>query len=674
MLKKIIGNPRILFLIFIATAALMILSALFELDQSKHELYDLMENQAHSLLESIIQSSGNTLRLSQQLEDEFKKRLLNNITLVKDLYEADQLSSDRLNKICNENEIYRINVFSKDGKRVLSSHLQEHEKREESISPLQILRPIFENRADTIIIGLKPARYEPGFRYAVALASEDRSAIVANLDAENILRIRREVGFGVLLRQLVENPGIVYVALQDTQTILAASGNIQFLEPITSSQFLTESLRDSTFLTRTTLFDSVEIFEAVHPFILRQERVGLFRLGLSLKPIEDINARIFRRLIIITIVLILIGSIIFTFLFVRQRLDLLQKQYQEVETYSSNIIRDVSDAIIVYNNSEGVKIFNAAAEILFEIDSRDIIGKSIQNIFSEPTCSKILNSSAVMQQIEYSIGNSIRTLLISKTGFSEENENTTTVLVIRDLTEQKLLESQIQRHERLSAMGALASGVAHEIRNPLNTIGTIIQQMDKDFDPQEDNDEYHELARIIYQEVKRINKTIEEFLKFTRPQPLEPEQFQLKEFFNDLARQYQSLMQKHNIQLKIKLNKDFTVYWDNGQMRQVFLNLLQNAVDAVVENGEIFIHVNETIRGEIEILIGDTGPGMKKEIRDKIFNLYYTTKANGTGIGLSIVQKIIFEHNGSIHVESQPNEGTRFYIRISPSIQDMVKN
>jgi two-component system sensor histidine kinase HydH len=552
--------------------------------------------------------------------------------------------------------------------------MQEYQHDEDSIIPLQILQPIFENRADTIIIGLKRAQYEPGFRYAVAIAAEDRSAIVANLDAENILRIRREVGFGVLLRQLVENPGIVYVALQDTQTILAASGNVQFLEPITSSQFLFESFRDSLFLTRTTLFDSVEVFEAVHPFIMQQKIVGLFRLGLSLKPIEDINARIFRRLIIITIVLILIGSLIFTFLFVRQRLDLVQKQYQEVETYSSNIIRDVSDAIIVYNKNDGVKIFNAAAENLFKKHNQDIIGRSIQNILPASLCTTIINSSAAMQQVECPIDNSDRTLLVSKTGFSEENENTTVVLVIRDLTEQKLLESQIQRQERLSAMGALASGVAHEIRNPLNTIGTIIQQLDKDFDPKEDSDEYHELAQIIYQEVKRINKTIEEFLKFTRPESLKPEQFKLKEFFNLLSKQYQSLMQKHNIFFKINLEKDYTVYWDRGQMQQVFMNLLQNAIDAIAENGEISIQVREENHETIEIIIVDTGIGMNQETRDKIFNIYYSTKANGTGIGLSIVQKIIFEHNGSIHVESRPEKGTRFHIRIPVKIPEKANN
>ena len=302
-----------------------------------------------------------------------------------------------------------------------------------------------------------------------------------------------------------------------------------------------------------------------------------------------------------------------------------------------------------------------------------MIGKPIQAVISEPTCSRILDSPANMQQIECTIEKSIRTLLISKTRFSENDENTTTILVIRDLTEQKLLESQIQRQERLSAMGALASGVAHEIRNPLNTISTIIQQLDTDFDPKEDSDDYHELSGIIYKEVKRINNTIEEFLKFTRPKSLKPAEFHLKEFFNELSKQYQSLMQSKNIEFKITSEKDFIVYWDQEQIRQVFMNLLQNAVDAVIENGTIHIDAQEDFGNRIKFTIEDTGPGMNKEIRDKIFNLYYTTKSNGTGIGLSIVQKIIFEHAGSISVDSQPGKGTRFFINLPVSIEDRGK-
>jgi PAS domain S-box-containing protein len=651
-------------------ATLMILSALIELNQSKQELYELMENQAHSLLESVTLSSANVLNLNNQLEDEFKRRLLNNANLVRSLYELGQVSNRRLFQICTENELFRINIFSKNGTKLFTSHERKHFDLPESGSPTTILGPLFNNMVDTLIIGLKPARFGTGFRYAVAIAADNRSVIVVNLDAENILHIRRELGFGVLMRQILRNPGIVYVALQDTQTILAASGNVQYLEPILSSEFLSRSLQDSVFVTRTTPFDSIQVFEAVHPFIFRNNRVGIFRLGLSLAPIEDINARIYRRMIIITIVLILSGSLIFTFLFIRQRYDLLQKQYQEVETYSSNIIHDVSDAIVVFSQNDGIKIFNNAAEVLFGKKADQVFGMPIESLLPTQTCSRILNSETNMLQIECPLNDRIRILLISKTGFTSEDGDLSTVLVIRDMTDQKLLENRIQRQERLSAMGELASGVAHEIRNPLNTIGTIVQQLDKDFDTQQDNDEYHNLAKIVYQEVRRINNTINEFLKFARPERSTPSQFNLKDFFRSLKKQYQPLLQKHQIQLEIQIKKDLSVYWDQKQMQQVMMNLLQNSIDAMTSGGEINISIEEKYTDKIEIIFSDSGPGMDNTVREKIFNLYYTTKADGTGIGLSMVQRIIFEHNGAISVQSKPGKGTWFFINMPFEIPD----
>jgi PAS domain S-box-containing protein len=629
-----------------------------------------MENQAHSLLESVTLSSANVLNLNNQLEDEFKRRLLNNANLVRSLYELGQVSNRRLFQICTENELFRINIFSKNGTKLFTSHERKHFDLPESGSPTTILGPLFNNMVDTLIIGLKPARFGTGFRYAVAIAADNRSVIVVNLDAENILHIRRELGFGVLMRQILRNPGIVYVALQDTQTILAASGNVQYLEPILSSEFLSRSLQDSVFVTRTTPFDSIQVFEAVHPFIFRNNRVGIFRLGLSLAPIEDINARIYRRMIIITIVLILSGSLIFTFLFIRQRYDLLQKQYQEVETYSSNIIHDVSDAIVVFSQNDGIKIFNNAAEVLFGKKADQVFGMPIESLLPTQTCSRILNSETNMLQIECPLNDRIRILLISKTGFTSEDGDLSTVLVIRDMTDQKLLENRIQRQERLSAMGELASGVAHEIRNPLNTIGTIVQQLDKDFDTQQDNDEYHNLAKIVYQEVRRINNTINEFLKFARPERSTPSQFNLKDFFRSLKKQYQPLLQKHQIQLEIQIKKDLSVYWDQKQMQQVMMNLLQNSIDAMTSGGEINISIEEKYTDKIEIIFSDSGPGMDNTVREKIFNLYYTTKADGTGIGLSMVQRIIFEHNGAISVQSKPGKGTWFFINMPFEIPD----
>jgi signal transduction histidine kinase len=130
-------------------------------------------------------------------------------------------------------------------------------------------------------------------------------------------------------------------------------------------------------------------------------------------------------------------------------------------------------------------------------------------------------------------------------------------------------------------------------------------------------------------------------------------------------------LQKHHIDFEIQIKKNISVYWDQKQIQQVLMNLLQNSIDAMTSGGKILISVEEKYMNKIEIIFSDTGPGMDNSVREKIFNLYYTTKASGTGIGLSMVQRIVFEHNGAITVQSKPGEGTRFFIHMPREIPDI---
>jgi PAS domain S-box-containing protein len=663
--KSIIQQSRNIVLIFISLASLMIISALVELSQSKKELFQLMESQAHALLESLLTASNNSLLTNQYLEDLAKKRLMNNAKLIKRLYESGNVSNDLLKEIGQENDIFRINIFDRQGRKIFSNHQQEHFGLTEKNSPQQTLQPIFNGQTDSLVIGLKQARFEDGFRYAVAFATRDRGAIVLNIDAKQILDFKRFIGFGALLRSVVsENPGIIYAALQDKQNILAASGNVKVLEAIPRSEFLTRSLRDSLFLTRTVEFDTLDVFEAVHPFSLQNETIGLFRVGLAMDPILEINQRIYRRLTIITIILVVLGSFMLTFIFTRQRYSLLQKQYEVVETYSGSIINNVSDAIIVYDNKDGIKVYNSAAEKLFEQSKNQIMGKSLEDFLNDTGCGSILQSASTLQQISCTIRNQKKFLLASISTYFDSEQNEIIILVIRDLTEQRKLEEQMQREQRLTAMGELASGVAHEIRNPLNTIGTIIQQLDKDFEPNSDKKEYHELAGLVYREVKRINVTVEDFLRFARPEPVQPESFPIQPFLELIEKQYLYLLKEHNIKLTIKSGWQKDVVWDKRQIHQVFLNIIQNAIDAIEKDGNIWLTLELINDNEVEIKLTDDGPGMSDDMRSNIFNLYFTTKAQGTGIGLSIVQRIIIEHGGIITVESEPEKGTTFIIRM----------
>ena len=565
--SKISGfsDVRILILSFVALAVLMFSSALIELSQSKKELLQLMEEQAHSLLETLIIASQNTL--------------------------------------------YTHSFITK-------------------------------------------------------LADESGSDL--KLNSEEYLHLRQHIGFGGLLRRVVaQNPRIVFAALQDSSAILSASGNVRFLQDISSSDFLKKALDDSLYSTRISTFDSLQIFEAVHPFVFEGKKFGLFRIGLSLEPMQTINQRIYRRLIIISIILILVGLIMFFFIFTRQRLSLLQKQYRQIETYSSNIISHASDAIIVYNKKNGITIFNSAAENLFARKQDEILGKHLEDIFTDELCTSVLKEPFHLRPFSCTLSGSFKHILISKSRFTDtEGTRESLVLVIRDLTEQKILERQLQRTERLTAMGELASGVAHEIRNPLNTIGTIIQQLDKDFEPAREADEYHELAGLVYGEVKRINDTVQDFLRFSRPEPIQTHKIRLADFFHQIQKQFQADMEQRQIRFKLLLNWEGSVYWDERQIRQVLINLLQNAMEAVDEGSLITLEVVAIKETELEITVGDNGPGMAEEVKENIFNLYYTTKARGTGIGLSIVQRIIFEHDGIINVQSAPGQGAFFHIRL----------
>ena len=213
-------------------------------------------------------------------------------------------------------------------------------------------------------------------------------------------------------------------------------------------------------------------------------------------------------------------------------------------------------------------------------------------------------------------------------------------------------------------MGELASGVAHEIRNPLNTIGTIVQQLNKDFEPVNNSDEYHELAELVHSEVKRINDTVQDFLRFARPEPIEAAEFSLSDFLKQLQKQYQTILENNKINFVITYDCDFNVVWDERKMKQVFINLLQNSIEAIDKEGQIEIIITQLHNGDLEIKFIDDGPGLDHNIRDNIFNLYFTTKAKGTGIGLSIVQRIIYEHGGVITIDDDTATGTTFIIRL----------
>jgi two-component system sensor histidine kinase HydH len=233
--------------------------------------------------------------------------------------------------------------------------------------------------------------------------------------------------------------------------------------------------------------------------------------------------------------------------------------------------------------------------------------------------------------------------------------------VIKDLTEKRRLEREAQRKEKLTAMGELAAGVAHEIRNPLNAVNMIAQRFEKEFRPRDDEDEYRSLARVLRSEAQRVNGIVQQFLRFARPPKMSVQDISTGGLVQHLTTLFESQARSKSVALSVTCSDNTTLHIDREQMTQAFLNVLQNALHATSAGGRIDLGCVRT-KDALKFTITDSGNGIPAEHLTKIFNLYFTTKTDGTGMGLAITQQIIAQHNGTIEVTSEIGKGTTFTI------------
>ena len=236
-------------------------------------------------------------------------------------------------------------------------------------------------------------------------------------------------------------------------------------------------------------------------------------------------------------------------------------------------------------------------------------------------------------------------------------------LVLQDITELRQMARQVQQKEKLSAMGELASGVAHEVRNPLNTINMIAQRFEKEFVSKINSEDFKTITKVLKSESERVENIVKQFLRFAKPPKLNIEKINALDFLEEIKNLALIDTNSKNIEFNMEIKNDSVLNIDREQMKQALMNLIKNSAEATKQGGRIDF-IFKTRRSKNIFEIADNGCGIPKENLNKIFNLYFTTKSSGTGLGLSIVQQIISQHNGTIYVESSENKGTKFVIEI----------
>jgi len=229
------------------------------------------------------------------------------------------------------------------------------------------------------------------------------------------------------------------------------------------------------------------------------------------------------------------------------------------------------------------------------------------------------------------------------------------------------IEGQLRRADRLSALGELSAGMAHEIRNPLGSIKGTAEILRDGVAP---DDPKLEFADILIKEVDRLNKVLEDFLRFARPEPVEHGRFSPNKAIEEVLELTRQQALRNRVEVEVVLAEDIEIPGRGEQIQQALLNLVLNALQVMPDGGQL--KVSSTVHGnEVGIHVSDSGPGIAMEDRDRIFNPFVTTRDSGTGLGLAITQRIIQSHEGHIHLESTPGQGSSFTLCLPISMREM---
>jgi two-component system, sporulation sensor kinase E len=343
------------------------------------------------------------------------------------------------------------------------------------------------------------------------------------------------------------------------------------------------------------------------------------------------------------------------------------KELEESERKFRRIFEDSMDGLILWNDEYRVVDLNCAAEIMFGLSKDQIQGRILFDLFKQQKDKQV----EIIQHIEQVIENGNHTSSIvfeSKDGKVKHYDYSTkreiiegvNFTVFKDMTEKAKMQEQLWKSDRLNVIGELAAGIAHEIRNPMTALKGFIQLLEGSI--KKDHSMYYD---VITSELARIDSIINEFLIIAKPQEIRFQEGDINQIIRETVDLLNAQAVLYNVQFKTTYDGQLPlIYCESNQLKKVFINIIKNAIEVMPEGGNITITTKEINNQRILVSIGDEGIGIPKEKINKLGEPFFTTKDQGTGLGLMVSYKIMDEHNGTIRVESEVGKGTVFHLTL----------
>ncbi|MBT2688879.1 PAS domain S-box protein [Bacillus sp. ISL-47] len=367
------------------------------------------------------------------------------------------------------------------------------------------------------------------------------------------------------------------------------------------------------------------------------------------------------------------GKIIAVLAIFRDMTDLksMERELRKTRELYDLITKNTTDMIKVFKKDQTLIYASPSHEKVLGYSPRELVGKNCCDVMPPEEKEKFhwmfqnLLETGEPQLIETKLFTSGGETVFVETSISpilnEEGENELFVAVGRNITDRVNNDAALRNLDRLSIIGQLAAGVAHEIRNPLTSLKGFSKLLQSSVN-QEKQDDY---LSIIMEELERIDMIVNEFMSLAKPQAIEFEKGNLISILESTINVLHPQALLHNVQIQLDYVEDnIVLLCSPHQLKQVFVNFLKNAIEAMPNGGNVRIGVERTNHKRVRVAFSDEGPGIHADLLSYLGTPFYTTKDKGIGLGLTVSNKIIQEHHGSMRIESQIGEGTTVLVEL----------
>ncbi len=614
---------------------------------TQKQAFEILCREGELLLEALMRSSSNTIRAEETLEELIASDLLATARLI-DLIRFTRVSS--LREVAYLNHLERIDVVDGKGKVVLSTQ-----------TPRKL--PFSQDSIADVLKGEREAKaFEWKGNYVVALKRKGKpGAVLVYKSIESVKELEREIGIGEMIKNVAMLPGVVYLVLQSEDGIITATPNVREISKVESDSFLLKVIQSRAISFRKYLFNGEEVLEAAEPFVFENRTIGIFRLGLSMDEYSQILSQARRQILLLMlgfVIALALGLALVAAVKSARRAErsLTRMEEMEKEVYESfplGIVKITKDDTIAVVNERACEILGRTRK---QLEGREYSSLYPNDLLKVKDARETANyKKAIVTLKEDDVSKSIA---VSASPIGEN-----ILVILEDLTEKLEIEEKLRLSKQFETFTELARGIAHEIRNPLNTVMIASQRLEKEFSSSLDDPEFSELIKTLRDEAFRLEANVRKLLDLIKPLRMNMRPDNLSELVEEVVRTMKAETAEKNIEISVFVEKIEDFPFDREAMRQVLINLLRNSIDALPNGGRIEVSLEET-DGKVVLRVRDTGIGIEKECLDKIFLPHFTTKKDGMGLGLSLVKRVVEAHGGTIRVESIRGLGTTFIIEL----------